>query len=102
MSTGASLALIIGSVVAIAAVLILLPQRSAEPAVMWMRPQDHRIAHAFRTAELRADLPDVQALAFCGRWPVAALVPVTELVPDDDAPRCAVCERAVAQIEHRE
>jgi hypothetical protein len=96
MSTGASLALIIGSVVAIAAVLILFTKRSgAELAVVWMRPRGFKIAHAFRTAELRADLPDVQALVFCGRWPVA------ELVSDDEAPRCAACERAVERMEHR-
>lgn len=109
MSPALSLMLIAASVLVVAVVWIAVTRRSKvaskpppEPIVVWMRARDHQLAHAFRTAELRAELPDVQALAFCGRWPVAALVPVTELVRDDDAPRCAACERAVEALEDRE
>lgn len=79
MSTGVSLAVIAGSLFVIALVWIAITRRPSrpselepepEPAVAWLRPREHRTAHAFRTAELRApELPEVEALAFCGRWP---------------------------------
>ncbi|MPZ85886.1 MAG: hypothetical protein GEV28_38115, partial [Actinophytocola sp.] len=95
--SGLTLALMAGGLFVLAAGWIFVTRRSgqpgtpSEPIVEWRRPLNHRIAHAFRAAELRAELPDVQALAFCGRWPVGTLVPVAELVSDDDAPRCAAC-----------
>jgi hypothetical protein len=101
MSTGASVALIIGSVVTLAAAWILLTRRSGPLApfrrstVEWLRPTGHRMAHAFPTVELRAELTEIAALGHCGRWPI------DDLVRDDGAVRCAPCERAVERMEHR-
>jgi hypothetical protein len=102
VSTLLTWAVIVGGLLVIAAVWVALtrrPDRSSESAsvVVWLRPRDHRIAHAFRTTELRAaGLAEVEALAFCGRWPVS------QLVSDEDAPRCAACARAAQRVErHR-
>ena len=102
MSTGANLALVIGSMAAIAVAFILLTRRSGEsgtptePTVVWLRPIDWRVQHAFWAAELRVELAEASALGHCGTWLVV------ELRPDDYAERCSVCERAVARMEeHR-
>lgn len=96
MSTQLTWAVIVGGLFVIAAVWIAITRRPSRPFVLWRRPMDGQIAHAFYRYELGLDLPDVEALAFCDRWPVAALV------VDDDAPRCAACERAAKRMEHHQ
>lgn len=107
---GLTLALMAAALFVLAAGWIAITRRPSapepgpepEPVLEWRRPLNHKLAHAFRVAELRVETFDAEALAFCGQWPVSALVPVAELVPDDDAPRCAACEGAVKRMEHRE
>ena len=103
-------AVIGGGVVVVAAGWMVLTRRSArpyppevapEPIAEWRRPLNHRIAHAFRVSELRVERFDAEALALCGRWPVSALVSVAELVADDHAPRCSVCQRVWERLELR-
>lgn len=96
MSNQLTWAVIVGGLFVIAAGWIAVTRRPSRPLVLWRRPRDHRIAHAFYRYELGLDLLDVDTLAFCGPWPAA------ELVADDEAPRCAACERAVARMEHRQ
>lgn len=108
MSTWVSVAVIVGGPVVIAAGWIAVTRRSRrarprqpELIVEWRRPLNYQIAHAFRVVELRVERFDAEALALCGTWPVAALVPVAELVTDEEAPRCAVCQHAVQRLEQR-
>lgn len=90
---GLTLALLAAGLVVLAVVWIAVTRDRS--TVQWMRPLGDDIAHAVPTVELRAELATVQALGFCGRWPVA------ELIRDERAERCAVCVRAVEQMEHR-
>lgn len=102
-----SVAVIAGGLVVVVAGWVAITQRprppapESEPVVEWRRPLNYRIAHAFRVVELRVERFDAQALALCGAWPVAQLVPVADLVADVEAPRCAVCTNAVERLDHR-
>lgn len=103
MSTDLSLMLIAASVLALAVGWIVLTRRSKvapkplpEPLVVWLRSRDEVTPHAFRTAELHAGMPQVQALAFCGQWLV------TELIGEDGATRCVPCARAVEAMKDRD
>lgn len=69
--------------------------RAAQSEVMWMLPVDSWVAHAIPKTDLRAGPTDVEALARCGRWPVAALV------GDADAERCVPCVRKVERLKRR-
>lgn len=101
MSTGYSLAVIVGGLIIIAAVWIGITRHRrrpepTDPIVTWLRPEDSGIQHAFWTTELYAEAGPaavVQPVAHCGRWPVV------ELRLDDFASRCVPCERAVSRIE---
>lgn len=98
MSHGLTLGLIAAGVLFVAIVFVAAtrhdgPSRAA--GVVWMRPLGEDIAHAIPNAELRSELADVQALAFCDRWPV------DELVRDKRAERCRACVQAVERMEHR-
>jgi hypothetical protein len=107
MSPALSVVVIVGGLLVLVTGWVALTQRTRpsttepEPIVEWRRPLNHRIAHAFRVAELRMERFDAQALALCGAWPVTHLVPVAELTADDGAPRCAVCTNAVERLEQR-
>lgn len=95
MSGVAQACIVTGLLLVAAAVVAVKARRATRTSVRYMRPKGQEIAHAITKAELASELIELQALADCGRWPVA------ELVRDDGAKRCVACERAVERLEHR-
>lgn len=89
-------AVVVSSLLIVAAGCVALRTWQARrSSVLWMRPPDTGIAHAFTRDELESELVEITPLARCGQWPRKALV------GDAEADRCVACVRAVEQHEQR-
>ena len=94
MSAGLSLSLTVGGLFVVALVWAVVTRSGRRSLVVWRRVPDSRLVHAIRRVELRAKAPEVDAVGFCGPWPVAELGRAKRA---DE--RCPVCVREVEVLE---